>query len=176
MYQMNFSQFICTMTAVILPILFLTGCQQKISAPADLPRLSPCVITVTQDGTPLEDATVTLVSIGGSKKWGPGAKTNASGVAEIYTNGFYKGAPAGKYKVIVGKTEVEPSKAPPAPGPEDPGYDDWLKKYGNEVRPVYSLVEKKFTVADTTPLEVEIQEGKTLSTAADIGKKVREKQ
>jgi hypothetical protein len=163
---------------IFLIIFFGVGCQTKNSVPPDMPRLIPCKITFTQENKPLEGATVSLVNIGNgvTGKWGAGGKTNASGEVEIYTNGFYRGAPAGKYKIVVNKTETEPSQNPLPPSPESSDYNDWMKKYGNEIRPVYSLVEKKFTVAETTLLEIEIQDGKSISTTFDLGKKVKEKQ
>jgi hypothetical protein len=180
--MMNFLFRFLSFIFIFLIIFFGVGCQAKKPVPPDMPRLTPCKITITQENRPLDNATVTLVNSlatignGGAGKWGAGGKTNASGEVEIYTNGFYRGAPVGKYKVVIKKTETEPSRNPPPPSPESPDYNDWMKKYGNEIRLVYSLVEKKFTVASTTPLEIEIQEGKSVSTTFDLGKKVKEKQ
>lgn len=174
----NQMMFLFRFSIFLLIFSLVTGCQTKVPTPPDMPRLSNCKITITQENVPLDNATVSLVNAesNGTGKWGAGGKTNASGEVEIYTNGFYQGAPAGKYKIVITKTEIEPSRNPPPPSPESPDYENWIKKYGNEIRPVYSLVEKKFTLADTTPLEIEIQDGKSISTTLDIGKKVKEKQ
>ena len=149
------------------------GCSSGPSLPSDLPDLKPCVIAVTQDGAPLDGATVMLKSATESQ-WFPGGQTDASGKVEIYTNGRYKGAPQGKYKIVVTKTEVDPSKLGPAPPDDSPGYGDWLEKSAAEVRHSYSLIEKQYTNVETTTLEIDVAGGKTEKTV-DVGKKVRDK-
>ena len=149
------------------------GCSSGPAQPSDLPKLSPCVITVTQDGLPLDGATVMLKSMSESQ-WFPGGQTDASGKVEIYTNGRYKGAPQDKYKIVITKTEVDPSKLGPAPPDDSPDYGDWLEKSTAEVRNSYSLIEKQYTKVETTTLEIDVAGGKTEKTV-DVGKKVRDK-
>jgi hypothetical protein len=91
----------------------------------------------------------------------------------IYTNGIYKGVQIGKYKVVVTKKETEPSKLPPAPPSNDPAYAAWLQKSESEVRQSYSVIEKKYGDAKTTPYEIEITAEKSVTETFDVGKKVK---
>ncbi len=159
----------------LLSLIGLSGCMSSGEVlPKDLPELTPCHITVTQDNAPLADASVTLVLIEGNQQWYPGGKTDASGVAELYTNGRYKGAPAGKYKIIVKKLESDPSKLPPAPPETDPGYGAWMEKSQKEVRHSYQTVEKQYTLP-TTQYELDVVHGKPADAQVDVGKRVRDR-
>lgn len=150
--------------------LLLSGCSSGPELPSDLPKLTPCKLTVVQDGTPLAGATVTLTMQG--QPWYPCGSTNEKGEVELYTNGKYKGVPAGTYKISVAKTETEPSKLGTAPPEGDPQYGAWMAKSAQEKRNTYSLVEKQYTDAKTTPLEITIPGGETMVNA---GKAVKEK-
>lgn len=165
------------MKRIILCFILLTipaagGCQAR--RPSDLPRLMPCRITLLQDGNPLERANVTLRSVDEEQNWYPGGHSDASGTLDIYTNGRYKGAPAGRYKVIVTKTEMDDDHIPPAPSEDDPAHVKWTNKYKNLEPDWYSLIEKKYTLRETTPHEIEILKGKKCEATFDVGKKVRD--
>jgi len=151
-----------------------TGCNSGPALPPDLPKLSPCVITVTQDGAPLDGAMVSLLSMDGNQQWFPGGRTDASGKVELFTNGRYKGVPHGKYKIVITKTETDPSTLGPAPDKDASGYDAWLRQSAAEVLQSYSSVEKQYAKAETTPLEIDMAGGKVDKTV-DVGKKVRDK-
>ena len=94
---------------VIFFILFctvFTGCGQS-PYPQGFPKIYPCEITVTQEGTPLEGATVTaLTEDDNLAKWPVGGTTDASGKANLTTMGKFKGVPAGTYTILISKTEV----------------------------------------------------------------------
>lgn len=154
--------------------LMLTGCPGGEAKPDGLPNLVTASIQLTQDGAPLAGATVSLIAAEGGQQWYPGGLSNDSGVVELYTNGRYKGAPEGKFKVIVHKTETDPSKLGPAPSEDDPAYGKWMEDSSKEVRNSYTLIEKKFGDAKDTPLEVEIKKGGE-TPKLDVGKKVKEK-
>lgn len=142
----------------IVSILFLMGCNRE-SKPTDLPKLYPVRITVTQEEKPLENARIVLVPFSSPSKWTSGGVTNDSGVVDIQTYGKYSGAPVGKYKVCVSKELIEEV---PFDGP-------------SENRPPaksYSLVEKKYESAGTTPLEIDILE-KSNAESYDLGKAVK---
>lgn len=160
--------------AIVLLAFGSIGCS-KVQKPADMPSLYACKIHVVQDGVPLEGATVMLLATEGTPKWVPGAITDASGTAIVYTNGHFEGAPAGKYKVLVSKTERDPSKLPPAPPDSDPGYADWLSKSESEQLESYVVVGKQYGNIKTTPLETEVVKGSQNETTLDVGKKIREK-
>lgn len=150
--------------------IFFAGCNSGPELPSDLPKLTPCSLSITQDGKPLGGASVTLISIGESQSWYPGGITDEAGQVELYTNGRYKGVPAGKYKILVNKTETDPSKLGPAPDMDDPKYGEWMEKSSKEKRDSYYLVEKQYNDAKTSPLEIEIPGG---ATTFDVGKAVK---
>ena len=78
-------------------------------------KTTPVRITITQKGSPLEGAAVTMVSANGNSA---GATTNAAGVAEMeLTGASKKGVLPGEYTVAVRKWEI---KVTPAPTEESP--------------------------------------------------------
>ena len=154
-------------------LLIFTGCPfggEKL--PEGLSNVVPVTIQLTQDGAPLAGATVLLIDTTGSREWSPGGLTDDKGTIDLYTNGRYKGAPEGKYKVVVTKTETDPSKLGPAPSTSDPGYSEYLGKLASEKRDTYTLIDKQFTDAKSTPLEVEIKKGGPVQKF-DVGAKVK---
>jgi hypothetical protein len=153
----------------------IIGCQSNDEKPADLPRLIPCKITITQEGLPLEGASVTLSLVGGIQQWYLSGLTDSSGNIDFYTNGRYRGVPAGKYKIVVAKLDTEPSKFPHAPSEDDPQYSKWLEQSQQEVRANFQLIEPIFTKAETTTLEIEVTNNKETIGTFDVGKKVRNK-
>ena len=76
------------------------------------------------------------------RQWSISGTTDASGVVMIHTNGDFTGAPAGKYKVVVQKSEVVPT-----------GKND---EYGDPITGSRSLVAEKFSNAGKTPLSLEV--------------------
>jgi hypothetical protein len=157
-------------------MLILCGCSHRPLQPDNLPKLIPCKIIITQDNVPLEGANVSLHSVTSeSQQWVSGGRTDVNGVAEIRTNGRYDGVPMGKFKVLITKTEVEPSKLPPRPSENDPNFAAWTAKSQNEVLPIYQLVDKQYADPQTTPHELEISGSKQVTVTVDAGKKIREK-
>jgi hypothetical protein len=160
--------------AVSVCLTLLPGCQFGGEVlPEGLPKLVPASIQLVQDDAPLAGATVSLIDTAGSQQWYPGGLSNDSGTIVLYTNGRYKGAPEGKYKVVVTKTETDPSKLGPAPSETDPKYGEYMEKSANEKRDTYTLIDKKFGDAKTTTLEVEIKKGSSEVPKLDVGKKVK---
>jgi hypothetical protein len=162
---------------LFLPIILIAGCQYSPSLPPGIPPLTVCKITVTQNGEPLAGALVTLNSVAGTENWRTGGMTNANGVVVPFTNGLFEGVPQGKYKIVVSKREQDAANIPPAPEMGAPGYEEWLKKYAENVTipNTYSLVEKQYTLPSTTPHEIDVSGKKIIETTIDVGKKVREK-
>ena len=163
-----------TLTSLItlsLVSVMTTGCGE--SLPPGMPKLYPTSITVIQEGEPLEGAMVLLIPEDASlNDWGPGGITNASGVAVMLTNGQYRGAPLGKYKVTVTKTEREPH-----PHPEwanlpmnDPNFRQFLRI--SESLKAYNHVELNFGSRDRTPLQVEVTAGQR-THSVDVGARIR---
>ncbi|MDD3589427.1 MAG: carboxypeptidase regulatory-like domain-containing protein [Thermoguttaceae bacterium] len=146
------------------------GCGQK--TPDGMPDLQPTTLTVIQGGSPLADATVNLKSLDPSTAWTCGGVTDAKGVATLVTHGQYKGAPVGKYKVSVSKTVGEGTPPPPSPIDEESArkykeYQDSGATYEE-----FDVVDTKFSIIETTPLEVEVVKGKN-DLAVDVGEAVR---
>ena len=91
---------------LIVALLLLAGCGGDPSRPADLPKLYPVSITITQEGNPVEGATVTLVSKTPTKYGTSAGSTDSSGIAGFRTYGF-DGVPEGEYAVMVDKMVEE---------------------------------------------------------------------
>jgi hypothetical protein len=144
------------------------GCDRSVR-PHDLPQLYPTVITLTQEGKPLENALVLLYSTDLNFKWSAAAVSDHNGKATILTHGKFPGVPVGEYKIVVTKTE--------------PSDQDLLKPasdYNPEVHVVmpkitlFSFIEKQYTDITTTPLTITIEKGKNVHNF-DLGKAVHEK-
>ena len=137
-----------------------------------MPRLYPASITVTQEGVPLEEAMVQLIPEDqANARWGPAGTTDASGVAVLQTNGKYKGAPLGKYKVIVSKMWTEPHPKPELSGAKS---REELGEYLAIARTLktYNMVEPQYGSINDTPLNLEITaKGKTYPV--DAGKQIK---
>jgi len=151
-------------TVVILP-----GCGGP-PRPADMPPLYPCTITVTQDGKPLSAASVTLVSTAPSFKWVVAAPLDESGTGKVFTQGLFSGAPAGEYKIVISKEEIVTEQVGQAVVRQGEFGEETIAP--NTLK-VFSLVEKDYTNADTTPLSITIAK-KGNDKKFECGKPVRE--
>ena len=123
------------------------GCSKDPNRPADLPKLYSCSITITQDGKPLEEATVTLVSKTPAKFGTGTATTDASGTATLKTYG-YNGIPLGQYKVLIEKRGVE-------------GARESKNEYGDTIQvggTIYQYVDAQYVSERSTPFEIDITE------------------
>ena len=155
---------------ILLSLITLFGCAKQ-SVPDGLPKLVPVTLTITQEGTPLADALVSLVDPGGSIPFVVGGTTDAGGNVVLHTHGLYKGAPLGKFKVRVVKTESDP--VPPAPAFDSPEFDAYMKEAAKRPPPkTYTFVEKRYTNVNTTPLELDISG--QLTTTLEVGKAVHD--
>ncbi|MDR2170329.1 MAG: hypothetical protein LBP59_09320 [Planctomycetaceae bacterium] len=152
-----------TLIFVCLSFICLAGCGDS-SRPKDLPELFPCTIMITQDGKPLSDAIVKLISQTDiDAKYNPVTVTGIDGIVKMSTYGF-AGVPAGKYKIVVIKNIDD-----------DIVYrtDDAGERVVVSYK-TYRLVEKQFSDTATTPHEIEIT-GKEKSVEAnfDVGKPIK---
>ena len=143
-----------------IALLFLAGCSGNDSRPSDMPRLYPVSITITQEGQPLEGATVALEAETPSIYSASGI-TNASGVAVLRTYGF-NGAPAGNYVVLVSKTVAENQR-------EITTFEGTTELVGGES---YGHVDPLFSRADTSTLRITVTERGATETF-DVGAPVR---
>ena len=139
---------------------FAFGCGPKY--PPGMPKLYPVKLTFTQEGKPLELASVMLYPEDSGMTWGVGGSTDNSGVVTLKTHGEFNGAPAGKYKVCVRKFLMEgelPTLANPgAPPPVD-----------------YELVDQQYKQPNTTPLTIEIKAGSNSFEPFDLGEAIKER-
>lgn len=145
----------------------LLGCGGE-KKPADLPELFPTKVTIIQDGKPLEGASVTLNN--DQTRFMVGGITNETGVAELKTEGKWKGAPAGHYKVLVSKIFV-PEVSNEVP-PEDPeARKEFDKKLAEINAQQAQTVDVKFNRPAQTPLELDVA-APGAEAEFDVGEKV----
>lgn len=126
-----------------LILIATVGCGNKNTRPADLPEdMSPCKITITQEGTPIEGATVVL-EYETPVKYATSGTTDAKGVATMMTYGF-AGAQQGTAKVLVTKLVTE--------GAEEAAEYGEQGQQGQD----FDTVDIKYKSKDTTDLTITI--------------------
>ena len=130
-----------------------------------MPKLYPCILTITQDAQPLEGALVSLRSNDPAiAKWAASGVTDKTGKVTLKTQGKYDGAAAGEYKVVVLKEVVEEgivlqAETETTPEKSIPGK-------------TFSYVEKMYGDMSKTPLTLKV-EGKVNETF-EAGKAIKE--
>jgi len=119
-----------------------------------MPDLTPCIITVTYKGAPVEDANVLLAPKSGDLS--AAGTTDASGRAIMKTDAKYEGVAPGEYRATV--TKREKLNVDLAPSPEDPeAYAKTLE--GQQAQPAPKhLIPEKYSSFDTSGLTVTIDE------------------
>jgi hypothetical protein len=151
----NFTIFLSC--ALILAASF--GCTKKNARPADLPEdMSPCSITITQDGTPVEGATVAL-EYETPVKYQTSGTTDAKGVAIMMTYG-HAGAQQGTAKVLVSKLVTEGASE--------------AEDYGEsgEMGQDFETIDLKYKAVDTTDLTITIGKD-NVAESFEVGAPVR---
>ena len=160
----KFNHFISLTFTLLCLVPFFFGCGEK--KPDGMPKIYPCTITITQENSPLEGASVLLISddpvLG---KWSVAGTTDASGNAVIKTHAKFSGAPAGQYVVVVSKEEYVAEAAAKTDNRDDVTITP---------QTLYYLVDQKFSQKETSPLKFTM-EAKSTKATFDTGKKVREK-
>ena len=145
--------------SIILCLTF-AGCGGE-PKPDGLPKLHPVTLTFTQGGEPCVESIVTLVPESDSP-WGTGGITDASGNVAVRTHGKFLGAPAGKYKITISKTES--GVAGPAPA----------DMFTVQTIQTFNLIDPIYANSETTTLVIEVEEGKNSFPPFELGEKVRE--
>ena len=145
----------------VIALSFVSGCGDTESSrrPADLPKLYPVTITITQEGTPLEGADVGLTAKTPTKYGSSTGETDASGIAKPRTYGF-AGVPAGQYVVTVSKNGLEGAQ----------------EKFTEEEGIPYMAGGKNYSYVDeqywrdrsNTPLSIEVTD-KGVTETFDVG-------
>jgi hypothetical protein len=130
------------------------------------PELYPCSITITQENQPLADALVELIPLDQTNwKWRTSAVTNASGTVVLLTYGF-PGSLSGTFKVVITKN-IDSDFV------YEDGADEEKTLAGYNT---YSMVEKQYSHAETTPHTIEIIPNKKgITMTLDVGKAVKER-
>lgn len=147
---------------IILASLVCSGCHRE-NRPADLPKLYPVILNITADEQPLTNALVVLYAENEAiAKWTVGSVTDAEGKAIIVTHGQFQGAPEGKFKVCVRKTEMEGAEAKRQEG--QTGLVGGLSPAPTQMPKMTNYVDSVFGDPKTTTLEIEVPASKKTTT------------
>jgi hypothetical protein len=131
--------------------------KKKSDVPKGFPKLHPVTLELVQGETPLTEATVSLYPMDASNQWSSGGFSDGEGRAVLRTHGGHNGVPEGKYRVAVVKAISDGIPATM----DEPG-----------TLATFSLIEKEYTLRQTTPLEVEVQAKKN-NFRLDVGTPVQ---
>ena len=157
-------------SALLLVIMVLTSfvsCKKE-DRPEGLPDLYPISVKIIQDGAPLANANVTLLSSDPQlMRWPCGGCTDEQGVAKLNTYGF-DGAPAGKFKVMVCKSETEGGAQTAEEAVQ------MMKDGVGSSEKTFDLIDPQYKNDSTTPLSLEVLAQSENPTAEfDVGASVR---
>lgn len=150
---MKFNSKFITLFLFYVLFVVLPGCGEKL--PPGMPRLNPCTITVKMDGHPVENAKIILSSE--TVKYGCTGFTNASGSTKMLTDGKYNGIPAGKYKVLVSRIDVEQRE-----------YKGFIEEAKLPPKKRTVIIDLKYEDPDETPFEIEVVDGKRASLECEV--------
>jgi hypothetical protein len=146
-------------------IVILSGCGDS-SRPQDLPDLQPCTLTFKQNDQELSEAFVMLYPVNsGNTKCEIAGNTDAKGNVVLKTHGKFSGVPVGEYKIVVTKTEQVQNEQQTSDG---------KNKTPSPKVDIYYLIDKVYTDVSTTPLTINIKNGKNIPTF-DVGRPIRKK-
>ena len=165
-------QEFCGVILLLCLCLCLNGCgEQKL--PADMPKIYPTTITITQDDRPLEGASVVLTPMDPANTWYAGASTDVSGKAVLQTHMMYNGVVPGKYYIVVSKFEPARTEGGNTPNQEtDPeGYARYMSAGSSSKGGGFDLIDPKFSKA-SPDVTIEVTAGTNAQTV-DVGKAVR---
>ena len=138
-----------------LLVLVAFGCNKGGGRPADLPEdMSPCAVTIIQDGQPLAGATV-MFEYDTPVKYTTSGVTDEKGVATMMTYSF-AGAQQGTAKVCVSKLVTEG-------GSEGEEYGD-----SGSVGQDFDTVDTKYKKKETTDLTITVGKENVAETF-DVG-------
>lgn len=162
----------CILPCLLFALVF-SGCTGS-NLPEGWPKkVVPCSVTVTKGGRPIDGATVFLISTSTGGNWTVSGKTDAQGVAEIYTTcsaTSKSGAPVGDFKVIISKANPPVAETVPKAVLDAMGYEE--RKAHDEKRAAERakqapLVPTALTQNGTTPLTISVQEKGELTVDLD---------
>lgn len=163
MFLMTTFRLIRQLTFLSLFTLVLTGCSGDVT-PDGMPNLQPLALTVTQQGAPLEGASVQLIATDpANSRWASGGTTDAEGKVVLKTLGQYEGVVPGTYKVTFYKMATEGNAAAPAvDSPSSGGSTE-----------AFLVIDPKYQTETTTPVEIAVVQGVDSLPAIDLGAPVK---
>lgn len=134
-----------------------------------MPSTYPVVLTFTQEDRPLQGATVKIFPQDPTlQQWEAGGLTDEKGEAVLFTLGRYRGAVAGKYKIIVLKTDQDPSTFT---GERTEAREEEYQRAESQ-RKTYDTVDLNYSDPGKTDLEVDVVPG-GVRQSFELGKAVR---
>ena len=164
--------------ALILVVAVLAasgGCNKKQKLPDGMPAPYPTIITITQDGAPLEGASIAFLPADSSNPWNAGGLTDATGKANIKTRSKYDGVVPGEYKILITKRESDKSNLTMPDQNTDPeGYAKYMRESSAETLASYDLIDPKFGKLSADTETITVSTG-TNEKTIDVGKAVRAK-
>ncbi|MDO4586646.1 MAG: hypothetical protein Q4C95_05030 [Planctomycetia bacterium] len=151
--------------ALLLSVVLLVGCSGK---PSGFPSVSPCIVNVTNGGTPIADVEVALYPATPMSSTIVGGKTDATGkcvVQTTFANFSKEGAPQGEFVVTL-KKDPEPSMArltvEEMENMERSEIDDYNKKRDAEIAKMEKIIPVALTKKDSSSLKVSVSGETTL--------------
>ena len=163
---------ICVAFSAAVALATTFGCGGE-KLPDGMPKLTPAALTFTVDGKGLADANITMIPDDGGR-WTAVGKTDKSGVAEMKTDGKYKGAAPGSYKIIVSAPdEIDDGEYGPPPTDDPAALDAWNRKVEGVQFKRTAVVSQEFGDVEATPLTLTVADAKVAETF-DLGASVRE--
>ena len=164
---MNLRKILTSVCVAALCFSVTIGCGGK-KKPEGLPKLVPLSVKVIQDGQPLNEASVSLISDKPElMRWPSGGVTGTDGVAVITTYGF-EGAPEGTFKVVVTKAEVTGGAQS-----QEEAMKAMTGETTLEAEQHFSLVADEYDSASTTPLSIDVPSANKGIPEFDVGESVR---
>ena len=148
-------------TILSVLVMLAVGCTPS-NRPDGLPPLYPTTVTITQNGSPLADVSVGLISAEPSE-WVVSGLTDTSGKASIVTHGQFSGAPAGEYTVVLSKTENVFDGERSSEG-------ELLR--GSGITEIFSLISVDHTSTETSKFRMTVNKGNNAQTF-EVGAPVR---
>jgi hypothetical protein len=139
--------------SLLFLILVCIGCSP--TRPAGMPNLTPCKIIVTMEGKPVEAVTVKLFS--DNLTWACTGRTNSSGVATLVTDMKYNGVPAGTYKILLTRIDVEKRE-----------YKGMFEEAKLPPKKQTVIIDLKYENQKETPFEIEIVDKKPASMTCEV--------
>ena len=138
-----FKKRFLSVIVVMITLSWLAGCNSK-PRPEGMPKLYPCTIKITdQDGNPIPQVTVMIVSDDPTFKWGASGATDASGIAKMKTLGEWPGVAAGAYKVTSSQWEYIPTGT--------------FDEEGFEIVELKALLKPEYSNPKKTPWTIEVE-------------------